>query len=400
MESNNQNILIICERTPRYNGGSGDQKILYTSYDQMSNIHFCVFNDKNEIETSLENVYYCKIQKDIFVSSTKWRYADLIKYFSDKQDRFIESEQYISDILRNIQEIIRKRNIRLLVFEQTGILMWSWYKYFSDNVKCVLRIHDSHYHYLLSDAKIRSRFFSKIALLGSASVQKKHEKKHITQWDQVHFLSQKEYLYYCAEYHNISKKIIYAPSSIVKEQNKYFAKKKKQTDILFVGTMSWKPNSDAVKWFLDTVLPIIKSELPDVKVKIVGKNALQKINSTDNNVDLVGFVESLDNEYKSTKLFINPSQSGGGIKVKLMEAASIGLPVVSTSDGVSGFMENINDYLIVKDKPKEYADAIIQLLENENMREEYSRKMYEYSNEYFDININQKLWKAEIGKIL
>lgn len=401
MDNLTQNILVISVRTPEYVGGSGDQKILYTSYVQMPNVHFCILNDEKKEKPDLENwVYYFDLQEWNNATEKKWRYADFVRYFSMKQDRFIRSEKIISQIVAKIQEIIRKKDIRLLVFEQTGSMMWSWSKFFTDELKCILRIHDSHYHYLLSDLRMRNNLMSKLALMGSAAVQRKYERRHIRQWDQIQFLSLNEYQYYCKKYSKITQKFVYTPPSIVVHRNEYLINRDKNTDILFVGTMNWKPNSDAVKWFLSKVLPYIKNELPNIKVKIIGKNATEKIESKDENVEVIGFVPSLDDEFASVKLFINPSQSGGGIKVKLMHAAAFGLPVISTSDGILGFKDSIKDCVTIKDRPVDFARAVIELLRNEKVRDEFSRKILEYANNEFNVQENQKLWKADVSRLL
>lgn len=400
MKISNQNILVVAERAPKYEGGSGDQKILYTLFSQMSNIHFCIINAGNEKTFSLDNwIYYFDIPENNGVPQKKWRYAEFVESFSMKQDRFLRSEKYISHIIGKVQEIITEKNIQVLVFVQDGILMWSWYRYFSDKVKCVLRIHDSHYHYFLSDLITRKQLAYKISLIASAIVQQKYERKHIRQWDQIQFLSQKEFQYYQNEYSDIREKFVYIPPSIVMHRNEYLLNHEKNIDILYVGTMKWKPNTDAVKWFLYEVIPLLKLELPNIKIKIIGKNAEEKIKYQDKNVEIRGFVDSLDEEYRSAKLSINPSISGGGIKVKLMEAAAFGLPIISTSYGLSGFMEDIQYGLMVKDTPKDFADAIVRLLENEGLREEYSHRIYEYAQKNFDIQKNQEIWKAQIEKL-
>jgi glycosyltransferase involved in cell wall biosynthesis len=401
MSNSTQNILVISERTPRYVGGSGDQKILYTSYFQMPNIQFFILNDGQKKNNDLENqIDYFELQEENSPPAKKWRYADFLRFFSMNHERFIRSENYLSQIVPKVQEIIAKNDIQCLVFEQTGILMWSWSRYFMDKVQCVLRIHDSHYHYLLSDQRTRKKIPSKLALLGSAAVQRGYEKKHIRQWDQIQFLSLKEYQYYCKKYSNIKPNLVYTPPAIVVDRNEYLFCRDKNTDILFVGSMNWKPNTDAVTWFLSQVLPLIKLKLPKIKVKIIGKNAFEKIEATDRNVEVMGFVHSLEDEYRSAKLFINPSRSGGGVKVKLMDAAAFGLPVISTSDGISGFKDNIQDCVMVRNKPMDFASAVIELLSNEKVREEFSGKIFEYANHEFNVQENQKLWKAAVSRLL
>ena len=367
----------------------------------MPNINFCILNERENITPPLNNwTYYFDIQDQNTEPEKKWRYAGFLEYFSIKKGRFLRSGVYLSHIVSKIKEIIVEKDIQVLVFEQTGILMWSWHRAFSDKVKCVLRIHDSQYHYLLSDIRIRKKIISKIALLGSAFAQRRFESAHIRQWDQIQFLSQKEHQYYGRSYSDIAETFVYTPSSIVVQRNEYLLKPEKSTDILFVGTMNWKPNTDAVKWFLSQVLPLIKSELPNIKIKIIGKNAKQKINTTDKNIDVIGFVPSLDHELKSTKIFINPAQSGGGIKVKLMHASSYGIPIVSTSYGVLGFKDNIQNCLLINDKPLAFANHVIRMIRSNAIREEYSRKIFKYAQTQFNIQINQKKWKEEMNKII
>lgn len=367
----------------------------------MPNIYFCIINDENTNIPALDNwTYYFDVKKMTNASIESWRYAGFFDSFSTKKGRFLQSEKYLLQIREKIQEIISEKRIDLIVFEQTGILMWPWRQYFSDGVRCILRIHDSHYLYFLSDIKTRRKISSKISSMGSAISQKRYERKYIRNWDQIQFLSQKEYQTYISEYPDLSTKFSYTPPSIIFHNNEYLLNSNKNFDALFVGTMSWKPNTDAINWFLNEVLPLIKVDLPNFKVKIVGKDAAQKIKSDNENVEVIGYVESLDDFYKTTRISINPARSGGGVKVKLMEAAAFGLPIITTNHGIAGFNEDIKNNLIVKNKPEDFATAVIQLLRNGELRKEYSCKIFGYAQRDFDYKENQKKWKEEVEKVL
>lgn len=395
-----QNILVIAEKAPRYDGGGGTQKLLFTTYCGMPNVHFLIFNDENK-NTYLDNwTAFCDIGKEEPSKHKTWRYENFVRSFSTRQDRFVKSESIITQLSETIQAIIIEKDIKLLIFEQSGVLMWSWWKCIPDSVKCVLRVHDSHYLYFLADIKTRKKSLSKLALLGSAFAQKQYEKKEIQGWDQIQFVSQNELEFYRTEYPREEEKFLYTPSSIIYEGNKYLENPVKNTDILFVGTMTWKPNTDAVHWFLEKVLPMITQELPEVKVKIVGKDADKRIFYKGNNVEILGFVESLDGIYKDTYLAINPSQSGGGVKVKLMEYASYGIPIVSTSNGISGFCSDIEQDICVHNAPEDIAKAIIKLLRYDCLRIEYSHKIFAYTEKHFDIRSNQIIWEKEINKLI
>ena len=166
----------------------------------MPNVFFCIVNAGSNKTLALNNwtdFYDYKESKD--KPKKNWRYADFINSFSMNQEKFLRSEAYISSLASKLKEIIKEKNIKLMVFEQTGMLMWSWSRYFYNSVKCILRIHDSHFDYLLSDIKTRKKLLSRLALMGSAIVQKKYEKEHIRQWNQIQFLSKKEFQFYCSE---------------------------------------------------------------------------------------------------------------------------------------------------------------------------------------------------------
>ncbi len=397
----NQKILVISERTPDYDNGSGDQKILFTTYHGLPNIyHFII---KNEINDNSVNTNKPKLRdksKNIIIEKKKWRYSDFFRHFSFNHERYIKSDQLISNIYQEINTIICEKNIQLIVFEQTGILMWSWRKLFPDNIKCVLRIHDSHFHYHLLDAKTRRNIFSKIALIGVALTQKYYEKKFFPKWDQIQFLSEFEYKEYRSNFLEYSNRIVFTPPSIIIEKNKYLEDKEKNIDVIFVGTMTWKPNTDAVNWFYKNIFPIIKLRKPEIKIKIIGKNAQSKLNILEKNIEIIDFVPNLDNEYHSAKVFINPSISGGGIKVKLMEAAAFGFPIISTSQGISGFNNSIKENLIVADKPSEFANSIGKLIDQIDLREEFSRKIFDYAQKKFNCVENQKKWKEDMEILL
>lgn len=390
-----QNILVITEKTPQYNGGGGQHKILYTTYYNLPDIHYFIFNEKWENVPQLTNwtQYFNVKEKKL---NPKWRYGDYLSSFSMKQERFLRSHNYISQIFQTVQEIIQEKNIKVLIFEQTGILMWPWCEHFAGKVKCIMRIHDSHYHYFLFDVKTRKNLLTKISDFGMAFFQRKYEDKYIRQWDQIQFLSQSEFNFYREKYPEISTKFVYTPPSIMIRSNQYLENPDKKIDILLVGSMSWKPNSDAAKWFLVEVLPLIKLELPDIKVRISGWYSKEKLETQDTNVEVTGFVDSLDESFGTSKVAINPLISGGGIKVKVMEYAALGFPIVSTDHGVLGLKDDISCCLCVAKTKEEFAASVVRLLKDANLREEYSNKVFKYAQENFDITKNQIAWKAAL----
>lgn len=135
-------------------------------------------------------------------------------------------------------------------------------------------------------------------------------------------------------------------------------KVEKKIDILFVG--SDNPfNRNGMEWFLEEVHPLLA---PGVKMAVVGK--VGKFIRKKKDVDIVEQAESLDGFYASSRLVICPLKGGTGLKVKVVEALSYGLPVVTTSWGLRGILKKEENGCIVADDKQGFASAIMELLQD------------------------------------
>ena len=104
--------------------------------------------------------------------------------------------------------------------------------------------------------------------------------------------------------------------------------------LLFVGSMSdrWCPNVDAAGWLLKEIFPLVAQGLGDeARLVIVGSNVEQHIRAGDDAVKVVGQAADLSPYYDEARVFVAPARYGAGIPIKIYEAASRGVPVVTTS---------------------------------------------------------------------
>ncbi|MEY2698268.1 MAG: hypothetical protein RL720_224 [Actinomycetota bacterium] len=136
-------------------------------------------------------------------------------------------------------------------------------------------------------------------------------------------------------------------------------------DLLFVATMGYQPNEEAALWFLDHVLP----QLPEVRVALVGAKPSEELLSRANeNVLVTGYVEDLTSWYARAKVAIVPFLSGSGTRIKVLEAWSYGVPIVSTALGVEGL--DAAGAARIADTPEQFARACRDLLETAASRTE------------------------------
>ncbi len=137
--------------------------------------------------------------------------------------------------------------------------------------------------------------------------------------------------------------------------------------ILFVGTHGHLPNVEGVVWFVRHCFPAIRAAHPDAVVRIVGRGPWSTIVPRLGNapgVVLQGEVGDLSREYAAARLAICPVREGGGSKIKVLEAAAHGRPVVLTPHSLRGFDDGAADLMIAADDPGAFARACLHLLED------------------------------------
>ena len=108
--------------------------------------------------------------------------------------------------------------------------------------------------------------------------------------------------------------------------------------VLFVGNFEYAPNVDAVQWLLADIAPRLWAEQPHAHIAICG-HALPPAwprRWTDARIDWLGYVPDLRDAQRQASAFVAPLRAGGGSKLKVLEALAAGLPLVSTSEGISG----------------------------------------------------------------
>ncbi len=135
--------------------------------------------------------------------------------------------------------------------------------------------------------------------------------------------------------------------------------------LLFLGSLEWRPNLDAVDQFLTYVLPRVRQACPAVECRIVGRNppaALRKRVETMHGVELHADVADVRPFLAQSALMVVPLRIGGGSRLKILEALATGLPVVSTRVGAEGLCLRDGEHLTVCDGVADMAGSILDSL--------------------------------------
>lgn len=160
--------------------------------------------------------------------------------------------------------------------------------------------------------------------------------------------------------------------------------------LVFTGSMDWLPNSDAVLYFCKTILPLIWEKNDKVKFYIVGKNPTNDVKSLgikDQRIIVTGQVPDVRPYMARAKIFVVPMRIGGGTRLKILEAMSMGKAVVSTSIGAEGIdcTDGIN--IMLKDSPGDFAESVLILLEDDHRKESLGKSGRELVCQNYDWRI-------------
>ncbi len=157
--------------------------------------------------------------------------------------------------------------------------------------------------------------------------------------------------------------------------------------LLFIGGFRHPPNTDAMIWYATEILPLLRQRLPGVKTYVVGGDVPPTLKglAADDFV-LTGYVPDLTSYFAGCRLSISPLRYGAGVKGKVNQAMSYGLPVVATAPSIEGMHLAPGSNVLVGDSPEAFADAVVRAYSDrqlwhaladggrENVRTHFSRE--------------------------
>lgn len=136
-------------------------------------------------------------------------------------------------------------------------------------------------------------------------------------------------------------------------------------DLLFLGSLDWFPNIDALRYFVSEILPLIRSRVPEIRLNIVGRRPGAELRQILNGIEgttLVGEVDDVQPWLHRVRVVVVPLRIGGGTRIKILEAMAAGKIVVSTSVGAEGLEVESGIHLLLADTPPSFADATVEAL--------------------------------------
>ena len=173
--------------------------------------------------------------------------------------------------------------------------------------------------------------------------------------------------------------------------SEWFSKKRRKLPehptVLSVGTFNWLPNVEAVKFLVNRVWPLLKQQVKNVQLWIVGNAPTEEVLSfqeKDSNIKVTGNIPDIRDAFKGAHVVAAPVFSGKGTRYKILEAMAAGTPVVATSIAVEGLGVEDGKHVLLADTATEMTDKIARLLSRPEERNQLSRRAKIFVTKQYD----------------
>jgi glycosyltransferase involved in cell wall biosynthesis len=165
--------------------------------------------------------------------------------------------------------------------------------------------------------------------------------------------------------------------------------------LLFLGSLDWRPNLDAVDQLLSTIFPAVRAQEPGARLWLVGRNppeALRRRAGSTRGVELHASVPDVRPFLERSMLLVVPIRIGGGSRLKILEAFAAGLPVISTRIGAEGLKVQNGVHLAVVENIAGMASEIVSLMNDPERRSSLAREGRALAESHYE-------WERLAGKL-
>lgn len=247
--------------------------------------------------------------------------------------------------------------------------------------KVILGLHNIEYKTMrnLSNS-IHGNFFKKVVFYFESFRFEKYEELMYNKYKikLFTFVSSEDKAFFEEKYHLRNTYLLPIGTDIIKEPD---LESECLHNISFFGKMNYLPNIEAIVWFVEKVLPVVKQKVPDVKLYVVGKDPdakVKNLGAKNSHIIVTGTVDSVEPFYDKTNIVIIPLAHGGGVKVKLLEALGHQKLIISTLKGLEGTDFISDKHLLAAYNSEDFSDYCINALENIHQYDKIIKGGYEY----------------------
>ncbi len=165
--------------------------------------------------------------------------------------------------------------------------------------------------------------------------------------------------------------------------------------LAYTGHLAWQPNTQGLDWFCAEVWPLIRRRLPQATLVIAGPGLRRSADGafevptawSKDGIQTVGYVPDLEDLYQNCVAMVAPIVGGSGVRMKLLESMRAGMPTVTTTDGAAGLAVQNGREMLIADEPAVFADEVVRLLSDENLRDRIRTAGYAYLEAHHSLSV-------------
>jgi glycosyltransferase involved in cell wall biosynthesis len=357
-------ILFITESFP-FPLDSGGKIVSYQMLRMLSKqhaVHLVALSDQQPSRAAFQSIRSFGIKTHVFVSKKRnpwYRQSkkELFSAFLHLKPTYLES--YLDSSMKYmVDKLLQKQRFDVIHVDHLSMV-----QYFPIKKSCtwIIQEHNIEHSLYLNFYQSSPLLSKEWAIhLYNYLTTARLEKLWLHKVDQIIVLSKKDYSALVQQKKSIHKLLIIPPYMSLSRIKNHRVKKSK--NLLFIGNLWWKPNLDAIKWFIHDILPLVHKKEPSVRLLVVGDGASKFSSISLPNVRLYEKQKDIVPFLTQANIFILPFRIGQGVRIKALMAFSCELPVVATAVGMSGMDTCAEKEYLLADTPMGFAEQIISLI--------------------------------------
>ncbi|MCQ2958762.1 MAG: glycosyltransferase [Bacteroidales bacterium] len=194
--------------------------------------------------------------------------------------------------------------------------------------------------------------------------------------------------------------ILIIPNGVDFEYYKKIASEKNY-DVVFTGNMAYPPNIDAVKFLALEIMPLVWAKRPETSLCIAGATPDPSVKALKSEKIIVtGWVDDMREIYSKSKIFIAPMRIGTGLQNKLLEAMAMELPCITSPLANGSLQAEKNTEVLVSESAEDFANSILQLLDDSQMAAQLARKGNLFVKNKYDWNSTTSVLEKAMNEVV
>lgn len=176
----------------------------------------------------------------------------------------------------------------------------------------------------------------------------------------------------------------------------------RRAHLVFTGSMDWLPNEDGMQYFVRDILPRIRQLEPEATLSIIGRAPTPAVKrlAADSGIEVTGRVDDVRPHIAAGAVYVVPLRIGGGTRLKIFEAMSMGKAVVSTTVGAEGLPVTSGRNIVIADEPAPFAQAVVQMIRDVDARRRIETEARRIVVERYDWSTVAEDFETALGRVV